>query len=240
MPSPGAWSPAAHHRLSLAVSITFATFAACLSGACVDPQSDYENWLTRTTDARAGGPILVEASFEAGLPEGGFQQTYLMACASQLANNAVSKANIFVSTLTYTPSGGSGQSGTLTASNHSLVVGATDMSQTVGTPGIGTCTVSADGRCDMLFGPSTIPGAADPVVPGQDIVFTSSALHYVLSSETQLCADLSGSVTSPLNFTFDPSKNVCIFVVPEGGAGGAVPDISGDNALVQPGACPYP
>jgi hypothetical protein len=157
-----------------------------------------------------------------------------MACVSELASEDIHKATIFTSNITYTPSGGGGQSGSMTITNTSLVVGATSMTQTVGTPGNASCTVSADGRCDAPFGPSVIPASANPVVPG-DIVFTGSALHFVIASETQLCAHLSGTVTAPLATTFDPAKNVCLYFIPNGDT---VPDISGDQSMVA--ACPYP
>jgi hypothetical protein len=226
---------AAAPRLSLAGTLALASCAVFLASACVDPKTDYDDWLSRTEDARAGSTGVNEASFEAAL-DGGFTQTYFMACVSQLAGESISKATIFVSNITYQPSGGGGESGSLSVTNTSLKVGATSMSQDViGSPGTSSCTVSADGRCDASFGPSTIPGAGNAVFPGQDIVFTSSTLHFVIGSETQLCADLSGTITAPLNFTFDPSKNVCIYLPV---SGDQVPDYSGDQGLVS--ACPYP
>jgi hypothetical protein len=226
---------AAPPRLSLAVALTLASCAACLSGACVNPQNDYNDWFARTGDARNAAPSVNEASFDAEL-DGSFQQTYLMACVSQLAQESIAKATIFNSQIKYDPSGGGGQSGALTVTNQSLKVGATSMSQDlVGTAGGSSCTVSADGRCTAPFGPSVVPGIANPVFPGQDIVFTDSTLFFVVGSQTQLCAHLGGDITAPLNFPFDPVKNVCVFIPV---SGDAVPDISGDQGLVS--ACPYP
>jgi hypothetical protein len=224
---------AATRNLGLAVALTLATFAACLSAGCVSPKSDYDDWLSRTADARAAGPTVNDASFDAAL-DGGFQQTYFMFCVSQLTSESVNESTIFVSNITYTPSGGGGQSGTLTVQNTSLPIGATDMTQTIGAPGKSTCTVSPDGRCDAPFGPSVVPAAGDPLGTG-DITFTDSTLHFVIGSQTELCAHLGGDLTTPLVFTFDPSKNVCAYVIPEGGA---VPDYKSLGSLIS--ACPYP
>jgi hypothetical protein len=202
------------------------------AGACVNPKGDYNDWISRTANAPTSGFPTSDASTETG-PVGGFTQTYLMACTSELVQDDVKKATLFSATITYRPSG-PGLAGTLDFSNQSLKVGATSFSDQVGyVATVNNNTVTPDGRCDVHFGANTIPGSADPVNPGTDIIFTDSTLHLVITSQTQVCGDLSGDITSPLVYSFDPAKNICIYLPSDG----AVPDLSGDQSLV---VCPYP
>src|SRR5258708_7939978 len=78
------------------------------AGGCVTPKSDYEDWLARTGDARAAQPVVDSGAFEAALPDGGFDNTYFMACASQIVGSDITKATLFAAHAVYTPSAGGG------------------------------------------------------------------------------------------------------------------------------------
>jgi hypothetical protein len=69
-------------------------------------------------------------------------------------------------------------------------------------------TVAPDGTCDVHIGATTIPAAADPL--GAQIVFSDSLLHVRVSTD-DLCASLSGHVTSPLDTELDPTRSFCVF-----------------------------
>ena len=198
-----------------------ATGMALAVAACVDPQSDYANYLARTEAGASptgeGGPI----SDGGASPEAGFTQEYVMACTSQIAQGSAAQATYFMVTVAYTP-GAPGQDGTLDFTDQALALGPTMPGYPNGSPpagvspGIGNVVtvngspVTPDGHCDVVFGPTTIPGAANPIT-GTDIQFTDSTLHFLVGPGSQLCAELSGDVTEPLVVTLDPTQNICVF-----------------------------
>jgi hypothetical protein len=197
-----------------------ATGTALALVACVDPKSDYDNYLARTEAGSSptgdGGPISEGAS-----PDAGFTQEYVMACTSQLANGSAARATYFMVTVAYTP-GAPGEDGTLDFTDQALALGPPMPGYPSGSPptrvspGIGNVVtvngspVTPDGHCDVVFGPTSVPGAANPIT-GTDIQFTDSTLHFQVGPGSQLCAELSGDVTEPLILPLDPTQNICVF-----------------------------
>jgi hypothetical protein len=188
-------------------------FAACplLGGVvgCVDPTDDLSDWLSRTADARSpqpasdanGGPG------DGGLGDASFSATYLMACLSSLSPNPA-EPFLFRTDAHYTPAA---SGGTFDFTETTLVVGAQSVSAVA--PGAPTVTVNGtavlpDGTCDVHTGATLIPGSADPL--GPEIDFSDSDLHFRVSPD-DLCANLSGQVTTPISTTLDPATNICIF-----------------------------
>ncbi|HEY8039406.1 MAG TPA: hypothetical protein VIF15_06410 [Polyangiaceae bacterium] len=185
-------------------ALTLAVAGACLSSACVDPSQDYNDWLARTGDARVA-ETPDSSGLDGSLPDGGFQETLLMACLGALAGGDVRDEVLLTATAKYTPAPGGG--GTFTFSDTPLVIGATDLTQTVGDTVTDTEPVAPDGTCAIAFGPSNVPAAASRL---GEIVFAKSTLHFIING-TQLCAGEEAVVTSPLTTTLDPAHNPCIF-----------------------------
>jgi hypothetical protein len=181
---------------------------ALIMPGCVDPQSDYNDWLARTADARAGGSI-IDVSTDGALPDGGFSGTYAMACSTSVGPGA-QDATRFVATATYTPKGSGG--GTLVFQNQPLVVGAATLSQTTGNPSHnGPIDIGADGKGSIDFGPSQIPGDANPVTGGEIDFASDATLHFTVGSDN-FCCGLTGTITAPLTVNMDPNKgDFCIF-----------------------------
>jgi hypothetical protein len=195
-------------------------FCSLVATACVDPQSDYNDYLNRTADARATPP---SGGDDAELPDAdladaaGFKGTYAMVCGNQLVGNTGAQSTRFVANITYTPSVDSG--GSFTFSDQPLTAGATTITDlAVGgdatTPQ--TVPVSPQGTCTISSGGTTIPGSADIVVQGAPIVFSDSALHFVISSSTQICASTTGDITAPVAETLVAGQNTCVFIPTSG------------------------
>jgi hypothetical protein len=194
-------------------AVSLVSLAAASAGGCVTPKSDYDDWLARTADARAGQAVVDGGVFEGSLPEGGFDNTYFMACVSQIASSDITKATLFAAHVVYTPSAGGG--GQFTFSNqplNSYQHTPTSLSDTAGpaaTPV--TVPVDADGKATIDFGPSTVPGA-DNAITGQDVLFAANAtLNFIIGPGTSVCAGLTGNITQPFPVTLDLHKDVCVF-----------------------------
>jgi hypothetical protein len=176
---------------------------------CVDPKTDYDNWVASTVDAHVV-PTVDAGVVEASLPEGGFTQTYAMACVSQIASDVISEATLFTATVTFTPSATGG--GTVDFSDQTLMAGATSLSQLVGTPRtINGNPVAPDGTFDVNFVESTFPGSANPV-DGEDVDIQNCVLHFHLGPGTHLCSNLSGNLITPIMTPLDPAQNICIYL----------------------------
>ncbi len=181
--------------------------------ACVNPETDYKDWQNRVANLNA--PPVEASTGEGGISEGGldtaFTQQYVMACGTQLAPGDITKATYYLVGIQFTP-GGSGV-GSVQLTDQALVIGANGItgSNLVGAAGTTTCTVGSDGTCAANFGPSTVPGAADGYLPNTDVQLADSTLHLILTSQSQICAGLSGDVTQPVAQQLTADKNPCPF-----------------------------
>jgi len=189
------------------------TAASAVSG-CINVKQDYDDWYDRTGDARSAQVVVDSGTFEASLPEGGFEDTYFMACVSQIASSDITKATLFAAHVVYTPNG-DGTGGQLTFYNqplNSYQHTPTSLSDTAGpAPAPVTVPVDSDGKADINFGPSTVP-AADNAVTGQQVEFASdAALHFIIGPGTAVCSTLTGHITQPFPITLDPARDLCVF-----------------------------
>ncbi len=91
-----------------------------------------------------------------------------------------------------------------------------------------------DGRFDLDFGPNTIPAADDSLQP-QPIVFSDSVLHILLESDGTACANLSGTILSPIQLSLTPDKNICRFVAMSS-TSQSLPTLP--DSEFAPGSCP--
>jgi hypothetical protein len=194
-----------------------AVTAASSMAGCVDPASDYDNWYSRTADARAAAQSIdASTTFDGAPPDGGFTQVFAMACSTQI-QPGFADATRFTATATYTPSAGGG--GQLTFQDWPLQAHAANLTQTVGnqTPAQ-TVPVASDGSATLVFGPSTIAGGANPVT-GQDVQFDSTAALKFIVSQDSLCAGLVGNIINPFTIKLDPTRgDVCVFFPSTAGA----------------------
>jgi hypothetical protein len=206
-------------------SAALGTLGVVALAACVDPNSDYNAFLLRTADAMPTLPA-DDASLDGASPEVAFSGTYVMACVSEVEDSDPRYATYFWISAAFRPAA-SGGGGTFDFSDQALTLGPgsppappTSISTTERVGDIVTVdgsVVSPDGRCDVVFGPTVVPGAADAVVPMQDIDFTNSTLHFVIGPGSHLCAELGGAVTSPLIIpALTPAKNICALTATDG------------------------
>jgi len=188
--------------------------------ACVDPKTDYDNYLARTADADTIPVNTSDASFDGVSGDAaGFQgQNYVMVCVSQTLMDNPAQPTLFVATASFMPTDTMGD-GTFDFTDTALVVGATDTTDLAGgapTPVNGS--IVTGGKVDVVFGMTTIPGPADPLVGAGPIVFTEDTLHVLIGPGSNLCATITGHTTEPIatDLTID---NYCIFFPFEGSKG---------------------
>lgn len=175
---------------------------AIVCASCVDPQQDYNDYANRTADAHTPPPLPTFDAGETGpmyAPDAGFTgKTFFLSCLTQQAQGDPSKSSVAVATVTYTPNG-NGMGGHLDFGDTPLKVGATTIAET---PADATfamssgATIAADGTGTVTFGMTSIPADANPVT-GQNLVFSSSSLAFHIESQTQICANFVGNLTSP-------------------------------------------
>jgi hypothetical protein len=191
------------------------SFVSCVAIAgCVDPRSDYEDYLSRTADARAAAEETDAGTVDSAAPDAAFQQTYLMACLPGLFGGNVTDAVLFSASLTYKPTSGGG--GQLTVSETSLVAGASNLTQTVGDSVASQPTaVAANGTATASLPSPGLPAAANPTgmgaidfdgEPQLSLVFVPTA------TDVQVCAGLSANITSPVKATLTKNDTPCIFL----------------------------
>jgi hypothetical protein len=214
-------------RAAATFSLTAVVAVAIVPVACVTPQNDFDDYMSRAADAQG---LVQPGSGDAGVDTGPQyapdasipSSTYFMSCLSQLAA-VPAQASSFTATLAYTTSSGGG--GTLSLTLAALTNGATSLSQTSGTPVTGMpATVAANGTAHMVFGPVSIPGNANAVMPGSEIVFSDVTFDFHIESAQQICASLGGDLSQPTMLTLTPSRNPCV-LVPASGPNAAVPTV---------------
>lgn len=179
--------------------------------ACVDPQQDFNDYAARTADAHAPPPLntVSDAATDAPLyaPDASFSSTmFFESCLTGQANGNVSEANGSVASMTFTPKPGGG--GTLTFTNTPLKIGATSLTQTSGMSSTASpATIAPDGSGTATFGQTIIPADANPV-SNMQLTLSMSTLSFHVESETQICANLHGTVVEPAAATV---TGPCIF-----------------------------
>jgi hypothetical protein len=197
--------------------------------ACVNPQSDYDSFLARAaSEAVPAGDASSESADDSESPEAGpgtlqgFTGQYVMACVSEVVDSDPKEATYFEVTATFHPAA-SGGGGTFDFSDQALPLGpgSTPPTTIFGAVGeiatVNGSVVTPDGHCDVVFGPTVVPGAADAVIIGADIDFTDSTLHFIIGPGNHLCAELGGTITSPLDIpALTPSRNICAFTATTG------------------------
>jgi len=193
---------------------------AGLGTGCVNPQSDYENYISSAADAQ--GPPTSTGVVEAGpvdaanlhAPDSGFTDTqYVMACEVQLGNGAAD-AFLWVGTLTYSAKAGGG--GTLILTDKPLLARATSINSVdpAGTPNsAGPATIAKDGTGTMMTGTQLVPGTSNPV-SGAAAEIDSSFLQFHVEADDTVCANLGGNLVHPVTATLVPAENICIYRKP--------------------------
>jgi len=195
---------------SAAAGMAILAASGWLGTACVDPKTDYDDWLIRTTYMRNQTGPEQDASYEAALPDGGFTQLYYMACVSQLNSGSIMTPTLFVATATFTPSESGG--GSFDFTDTLLQASAMSLTQTVAAPVMETnVPVSADGVAIINYGPTTIAAAGNPLMTGE-VDFSSLTLTFQIGPGDDLCANATGAYSMPISEPINvPGQNVCIF-----------------------------
>jgi hypothetical protein len=183
--------------------------AAFSLAGCITPESDYNDYLSRTAPFR-GPPAQPDSGpVDASAPDGGFQGNYFVACLPQLASGNTKDDLTFVGNVSYA-------SNALSISMAPLVAGATDLSQLAQggqQPLVAqNAPVSTGATFIANFGapPPELVGSANPITPGSPIVFKDVELNGVLLSQSHFCGTLCGCITSPIPVPLGPG-NTCVF-----------------------------
>jgi hypothetical protein len=191
-------------------------FAIAIAGAaCVDPRTDYDDFVNRTNGVRGVSTAAPSdaAVQEAAAIDGGFTAApFFVACLPHLVGGNLTKALRFVGTLSYTPTSMTGtKAGKLDIAITPLTVHSTDLSAIVGDPiTASTVAVGDDGSFLADFGAPIVKGAANPISTN-DIVFSSISITGKLLRDDYACGNLNGVITSPQMIVLDEPDNYCIF-----------------------------
>jgi len=183
--------------------------------ACVNAEQDYNDYVDRTADAHTPPPITFDSGGETGplyAPDASFMgNSFFMSCLTGFAQGDPSKASEFVAQANYTPTSGGG--GKLIFNNRVLKSYPMKLSDVApdgmnyqALPAAGA-TVLPDGTTTMTYGPTTIPGDANPVTNNQ-LSFSQTTLDFHIESESQMCALITGDLTAPITGTV---SGPCIF-----------------------------
>ena len=195
---------------------------AGLGTGCVNPQSDYENYIGSAADAQ--GPPTSTGVVEAGpvdaallhAPDSSFTDTrYVMACEVQLGPSAAD-AFLWVGTLKFTPTAGGG--GTLLLTDQPLVAMATNVNSLASggaSAMAGPATIAKDGTGTMMTGTQLVPGSGNPI-SGAMAEIDNSFLQFHLCADGTVAANLGGNLVKPVVVTggLTPADNICIYRKP--------------------------
>jgi hypothetical protein len=185
-----------------------------LSAACVNPENDYNAFISRAKGAMEDAAPAVDAPpadapSQAQLDAAFSDNKWVMACVSQLAPT-VPNAVLSVVNLDFTPGAAGG--GTLQFSASALAYGSTNVNSPLAGSAVGPfmATIASNGTGTIMIGDQTIPAAANGVTMSQ-LILTGVELAFHIESPTEMCASLSGMLTSPLMVALTPAMNPCIF-----------------------------
>ena len=187
------------------------------SASCVDPQSDYTDYVGRAADAQ--GPPSSTGTVEAGpvdssnwhAPDGSFADNrYLMACEVELGPSAAN-AFLWVATLTFTAKAGGG--GTVSLTDQPLLAMATNINSLA--PGgaaatAGPASIAKDGTGTLMTATQNLPGGANPI-SGAAAEIDNSFLAFQVEADDTVCAHLGGNLSKPVTQPLHPTQNTCIF-----------------------------
>lgn len=209
---------------------SFSLFALVLSGgvavtaavtACLpDPKGDYQDFLDRTAGLVPTGTGPSDASFDSKPPTEQVSALYVGICTTALAAGDPQQALRFYTETAFTPNGdGSGKitlkvtplRGWDLVKKDFVVPTNVAKSETRGDPfSLADVPVTAAGRFTANFGTVNLAGEANSV-SGRDATITNITLDGRFGAGDRFCSTLSGQLTKPYGFTFDPKANTCLF-----------------------------
>jgi hypothetical protein len=185
--------------LSTRSSLLASLIAGCLSVGCVDPDGDYEEFQEREkktvlpSGTGCGDPGAECTPAKVGDLDG----QWLFALAATLAP---AKPVLFFADITTKDSGGLvGWTFTLTPLDAKTRVPLAPL------PTLAETTIPADGNWSADLEPLTVPGAANPITLGSEIVADTALTGKVCGGRDFLCGDVTGEVTKPLKLSLDGS-----------------------------------
>jgi len=193
--------------------LIFLALAALRQGTgCVDPKTDYDDYLARvpatTFDASApdqSAPALPCSAILAGSPSGVFYG----ACLTAVSKGDPSGEIYAVLHETVTANA-DGTTGTITISQAYLQAKPTNVSQTASAfidyPAL---PISSDCTYVLSAGDVTIPGASNSDMV--DLVLSGTTYLAKLLTDDQACAAFSAMVTAPVSVDLTMGGNYCLF-----------------------------
>lgn len=198
-------------------------FAACAAAplmvvtlSCVNPEQDYNDYVSRAADAQAPmGAVTVEAG-EAAVytaPDASFDDsTLVMACITTLGFT-LQQVLYYAAQIDYSVKGGAR---TLSLDVVPLPKMATNLSNPITmAEAKATATVSEHGVAAVSLGTTQIPAEAN-AVSGQAVTLDNSVITIQIESPTTLCGNLGGNIVSPPQ-ALVPSQTPCVFRTTHGG-----------------------
>jgi hypothetical protein len=193
--------------LSLGGAVVLVPLAFASLVGCISPESDYNDYLSRTQSVRGGGPVVDSGPVDASAPDGGFQGNYFVACLPALASGNTKNDLLFVANVTYA-------SGALSFTMTPLAAGATDLSQVATGQAAPltaqNATVSSNATFIANFGAPTLAASANGITHS-DIGFKDIEVNGVLLSQQHFCGQLCGCINKPVPLALGPPQNICVF-----------------------------
>jgi hypothetical protein len=220
-------------RLGLAL-VLVALPLGLLCASCLNPQDDYNAYVSRAADAQA--PQCATCTSEEAstvdvaalrAPDASFNDTKVaMLCLSEQYDGDLSSLLLFVADVQYAPSGTGG--GMVNFTSSSLPSGSTDVNSPVaGTQITGMAPIDAHGAGTVMIAMASIPQVANALT-NDNLTLTQVTIALQMESPTQICCDLGGTITAPARANLNPVQNPCIFLSVNG-AGQWTPPASVDQ-----------
>jgi hypothetical protein len=205
------------------------SFVPMLALGCIDPKSDYEDFLKRPVVPREAGYSDVGATPCADLLKQELSGRFFGSCYVSAVMLPFSLA--IEQTIRPAPDG---QSAELDMTFSALTLTATSLSDTAGEPNVLPTTV-IDSECRFVerIGTLTLPAAANSL--GRDLTAENVVLRGKIQSADRHCSELDGNV--PLvNLSLETDGDVCLDFRLMGDA--PLPTVMADDYVCDPSTLP--
>jgi hypothetical protein len=187
------------------VALVAALSAGSVLG-CVDPNKDFQDYVTLAADKRAQsetGGAGGDGGAGGGANVGALDGQFISYCLSSLGAGDPAKSLLLATEL---KQDGTSLSVTLTP----LLIAATSLKDTLGSP-VNAKAEVANNAFSINFGSVMIPGAAN-AISGSDIQIDNTVFAAKIQSTDHLCAELGGQLVKPFAYPLDDPGDICIIL----------------------------
>lgn len=174
------------------------------SAGCLNPRSDYDDYVGRTTTLRGSDSGASDVVLDVD-PTADFSGLYLAACLPKLADDPA------VQFLAWAEIKVDFAKGTVDYTGNWLNEAATkfDRASFVGAPLVKNGMPLAGGKFKLSLAETIVPGDCQRLGPS-NLVVKDYTVDYLVTGKNALCGEISGRLTSPLEYDFSPPGDFCV------------------------------